>query len=143
MTGIRRGLFLTGVTVLVFLSLLGMLPAQASFADSVSGGTTITTGTVAASTNVVGSLACGNGSNPSTMGLTWTASTSARVSGYLVTVYFSDGYTQTVQKPSTATSWSASIATYNVTAYAVRYSVTTQTDYRWTMESARTGWFQC
>jgi hypothetical protein len=48
-----------------------------------------------------------------------------------------------VQLGATATSWSSTIAEYNVTAYSVAYSVTTQTDYGWTQESARTGTFQC
>ena len=60
-----------------------------------------------------------------------------------MTVYFSDGYVQTVQKTKADTSWSASIILYNVTAYAVRYSVTTQTEYGWTKESALTGSLRC
>jgi hypothetical protein len=102
--------------------------------------TTINTVVVAAPTNVVGRLAC---AATSTMSLNWTASTSTRVSGYLVTVYFSDGFVQTVQLASTATSWSKTIAEYNVTAYSIQYSVTAQTNYGWIKESARTGSFQC
>jgi hypothetical protein len=48
-----------------------------------------------------------------------------------------------VQLGATATSWSSTIDQYYVTAYSVQYSVTTQTDYGWTQESARTGSFQC
>ena len=77
------------------------------------------------------------------MALTWTQSTSARVTGYRVNVYFSDGFVQTVTELATATSWTQTIALYNVTAYSVRYSVTTLTDYGWSTESAQTGWFQC
>jgi len=118
--------------------------AQASFRDSATVTATpmsVSTGTVAAPAAGPGSLTCRSSS--ATMGLTWTKSTSARVNGYQVTVYFSDGYTQTVQMTATATSWSQVIALYNVTAYSVRYSVTTQTDYGWTKESTSTGWFQC
>ena len=50
---------------------------------------------------------------------TWTQSTDARISGYLVTVYFSDGFVQTVQLGPTATSWSATIDQYYVTAYSI------------------------
>jgi hypothetical protein len=77
------------------------------------------------------------------MSATWTASGARSVSGYLVTVHFSDGFKQTVQLGPTATSWSSSISTYNVTAYAVQYSVATQTSYGWTAESDRTARFSC
>ena len=136
----RRGLVVAGIVVAVLAGFLGLAPAYASFSDSTTASTSITTMVVAAPTNVVGSLTCGSTSG--TMSLTWTASTSPRVSGYLVTVYFSDGYKQTVQKAATDTSWSASIGIYNVTAYQVQYSVTTQVN-NWTAESATTGWFHC
>jgi hypothetical protein len=59
-------------------------------------------------------------------------------------VHFSDGVKQSsfVAGASSA-AWSSSIATYNVTAYAVRYSVTTQTTYGWFTQSALTGSFRC
>jgi predicted ribosomally synthesized peptide with SipW-like signal peptide len=141
MTRIRRGLLLMALTVgLVLVGSAG--PALASFSDasSISLGT-ISTADVTAPRNVVGSLTCG--SPNATMSLTWQSSTSTRVSGYLVTVRFSDGFTQTVQKAATDTSWSASITLFNVTAYSVQYSVTTQTDYGWTEQSAFTGSFKC
>jgi hypothetical protein len=116
-------------------------PAQASFADSASRTTAITTATINAPTNVTGSLACGR--STATMGTTWNLSTSARVSGYRVTVYFSDGFVQTAELGPTATSWSAPIDIYFVTAFSVQYSVTTTTDFGWMTESARTGTFQC
>jgi hypothetical protein len=139
MNGIRRGLVLLGV--LAGLMVTTSLPASASFSrSSALPTTTINTMVVAAPGSVVGHLAC---AATSTMSVTWTASTSTRISGYLVTVYFSDGFTQTVQLASTATSWSKTIAEYNVTAYSIQYSVTAQTDYGWVKESARTGSFQC
>ena len=143
MTGIRRGLLTVALTVGMFVgALLATAPAQASFADSeLLQTTTYATNTVTAPTNVVGSLTCG--SPNAHMKVTWTASTTPRISAYLVTVYFSDGYTQTATAAATATSWSAPINAYNVTAYQIQYSVTTQTDYGWTKESATTGWFHC
>ena len=101
----------------------------------------IGTATIAAPGSFTGSLACGTSN--STMSASWTASSARSVSGYLITVYFSDGFKQTVQLASTATTWSASISTFNVTAYQVQYSVTTQTSYGWTKESAKTAWFGC
>ena len=139
MTGIRRALVLLGI--LAGLVLTTILPASATFSRSAAlPTTTVNTIVIAAPTNVVGALAC---AATSTMSLTWTASTSPRISGYLVTVYFSDGYTQTVQLGASATSWSKTIAEYNVTAYSIQYTVTTQTNFGWVKESAKTASFQC
>jgi len=140
MIAIRRSAL---TLVLTFAAALGSAgaPAQASFADSAVRTTTIATATVTAPADVTGSLACGR--STATMGATWNLSTSARISGYRVTVYFSDGFVQIVELGATATSWSASIEPYYVTAFSVQYSVTTKTDYGWSKESARTGAFQC
>jgi hypothetical protein len=139
MITVRRLLVLLALVPAVILG--ASLPAMASFsAGTAPVTTTINTTVVAPPTNVVGKLAC---AATSTMSATWTKSTSARVSGYLVSVYFSDGFIQTVQLASTATSWSATIDEYYVIAYSVQYTVTTQTDYGWTKESARTAAFKC
>ena len=142
MTTTRRALVLIGLVAGVLFA--SGAAAQASYSDTATVTATpmsVSTATVAAPGAGPGSITCRTSS--ATMALTWTKSTSARVSGYLVTVYFSDGYTQTVQMTANDTSWSQAIAHYNVTAYSVRYSVTTQTDYGWTKESAQTGWFRC
>lgn len=138
MTGIRRGLILLGLTVAVVIG--ASLPASATFSEAVAVKTTISTATVAAPTNVVGKLTCGR---PATMSATWTQSTSTRVSGYRVSVYFSDGFVQTVELGATATSWSTTIDPYYVTAYTIQYSLTTETTYGWSTESPRTVTFQC
>jgi hypothetical protein len=142
MNAVRRSALTLALTFAAVLgSTSSTAPAQASFADSASRTTAITTATVAAPGNVTGSLACGR--STATMGTTWNLSPSARISGYRVTVYFSDGFVQTVELGPTATSWSSSIDVYFVTAFSVQYSVTTKTDYGWSKESARTGTFQC
>jgi len=138
MNRIRRGLILLGLTVAVIVG--ASIPASAGFGDSVAVKTTIATASVAAPGNVVGKLTCGR---PATMSATWSLSGTARVSGYLVSVYFSDGFVQTVQLGPTATSWSTTIDAYYVTAYSINYTVTTQTAYGWSKESAHTGTFQC
>ena len=138
MNGIRRGLILLGLTVAVIVGV--SIPASANYSDSVTVRPTISTTTVAGPTNVVGKLTCGR---PATMSATWALSSTARVSGYVVSVYFSDGFVQTVQLGPTATSWSATIDPYYVTAYSINYTVTTQTDYGWTKESAHTASFGC
>jgi hypothetical protein len=139
MNRIRRGLILLGLTVAVIVG--ASIPASAGFGDSVVVKTTIATASVAAPGNLVGKLTCGHPN--ATMSATWSQSGTARVSGYLVSVYFSDGFVQTVQLGPTATSWSKAIADYNVTAYAINYTVTTQTEYGWSKESAHTAAFQC
>ncbi|MGZ4643621.1 MAG: hypothetical protein ACXVX8_15990 [Blastococcus sp.] len=139
MIGIQRLVILVGTLLTVTLGT--SFPASAAFSASAAvPATTINTIVVAPPTTVVGKLAC---AKTSTMSATWTQSTTPRISGYLVSVYFSDGAVQTVQLGATATSWSATIDLYYVTAYSVQYSVTAQTDYGWTKESARTGTFQC
>ncbi len=138
MTGIRRGLILLGLTVAVVIG--ASLPASATFSEAVAVKTTISTATVAAPTNVVGKLTCGR---PATMSATWTQSTTTRVSGYRVSVYFSDGFVQTVELGASATSWSTTIDPYYVTAYTIQYSLTTETNYGWSKESPRTVAFQC
>jgi hypothetical protein len=143
MTGIRRGLLAVALTAGMFAgALLATAPAYASFADSAPvQSTSYTTATVAAPTSVAGSVVCG--SPNATMQVTWAQSATPRISAYVITVYFSDGYSQTASAASTATSWSAPIQAYYVTATSVQYSVTTQTDYGWTKESSKTGWFHC
>ena len=142
MTAIRRTALMLALTLTAILGSAGSTaPAQASFADSAAVSTSIATATVAPPTNVVGKLTCGRSS--ATMSATWTTSTSARISGQQVKVYFSDGFVQTVELSATATSWSASIDPYYVTAYSIRYSVTAKTDYGWFTESPLTGSFQC
>ena len=138
MNGIRRGLLLLGLTVAVIVG--ASVPASANYSDAVVVRTTVNSTSVAAPGNIVGKLTCGR---PATMSATWSLSGTARVSGYLVSVYFSDGFVQTVQLGPAATSWSATIDPYYVTAYSINYTVTTQTDYGWTKESAHTAAFQC
>jgi hypothetical protein len=138
MTGIRRGLILLGLTVAVVIG--ASVPASATFAEAVAVKTTISTTTVASPGNLVGKLTCGR---PATMSATWSLSSTTRVSGYLVSVYFSDGFVQTVQLGPTATSWSSTIDPYYVTAYSIQYTVTTQTNYGWSKESPLTPVFQC
>jgi hypothetical protein len=139
MNGIRRGLVLLGLTVAVIIG--AGIPASAAYSDAVAVKTTISTTTVAAPGSVVGKLTCGHPN--ATMAASWALSPTKGVSGYVVTVYFSDGVVQTVPLGPTATSWSATITDYYVTAYSIQYSLTTQTTYGWTKESPRTAAFQC
>jgi hypothetical protein len=142
MTGIRRTLLLVALTVTAVLAALGPArPAEATFSATTGTATSVGTATVAPPTAVTGSLTCT--ATSATMAATWQLSTSPRVTGYTVSVRFSDGFVQTVEKAATDTSWSAPISLYNATNYSIQYSVITRTDYGWTKESTRTGWFRC
>jgi len=141
MTAVKRALTTLGLALTIVLGTV--IPASAAFSDTASlPAMSISTATVTAPGNIAGSLTCGDSS--STMGLTWTPSGAPKVSGYRITVVFSDGYQQTEDVAgASASSWTKSITTYNVTAYAVRYSVTTLTTYGWTTASGLTGSFRC
>jgi hypothetical protein len=139
MNGIRRGLILLGLTVTVIAG--ASIPASASYSSSTAVTTTIGTTTVAAPGNFTGNLVCGHPT--ATMSASWALSSTPNVSGYLISVYFSDGFIQTVQLGPTVTTWSKAITDYNVTAYSISYTVTTQTSYGWTKESAHSATFQC
>ena len=141
MTGLRRKALLLALTAGIVIGGAGST-ASASFADSSSVATSVTTETVAPATGLVGKLTCPTRAD-ATMSATWTLSTAARIAAQQVKVTFSDGYVQTVDLSATATSWSANISKYYVTNYAVRYSVVTLTDYGWTAETPPTEWFRC
>ena len=69
------------------------------------------------------------------MSATWTKSTTARVKGYSSRSTSATGWSRPSRCRPTATSWSATIDKYYVTAYSIQYSVTTITDYGWIKES--------
>jgi hypothetical protein len=139
MTATRRLLAVLGVALAVVVG--SSIPASATYSDKVAISLTASTLTVAAPGTVVGRLTCTP--DTSTMSVTWTASPSPRVTGYRVTVLFSDGSKQHTDVGASATSWSAPITTYDVTAFSIRYTVTTFTAYGWEKESVDTGSFRC
>ena len=140
MTAVRRVLAVLGLALAVVVG--SSIPASAGYSDNAAIAMSVGTATVTAPGAVTGKLTCG-GTN-STMNVTWTPSGSTKVSGYRVSVLFSDGYEQTeTVSGAAAASWSKSITTYNVTAFSIRYSVTTLTTYGWFTQSALTGSFRC
>ena len=140
MTAIRRLLAVLGMALAVVVG--SSIPASAAFSDIASLPTmALGTATVGAPGDVTGYLSCGP--TDSTMQVTWTSSTASSVSGYRVTVHWSDGFESVRDVAATATSWTETTTTYNVAKYSIRYSVTTLTDYGWYTESGLTGSFQC
>jgi len=142
MNTLRRAALVLILALTVVLGSVGSTaPAQATFAESQTRTTAISTATVATAGAFTGYLTCNKTS--ASMAATWTASPSPRVTGYLITVYFSDGFVQTVQMAATDTYWAAPINFGYVALYSVQYSITTQTAYGWTIESPRTQSFKC
>jgi hypothetical protein len=147
MTRIRRGLLLALATT-VLAGGVGSA-ASASFldtapvtADDGAPRFSVKTMDVDAPDILTSGLDCTR--KDATMSVTWSKSTTPRVTGYVVTVYFSDGLVQ--KEPmlaAGATSWSKGITLFNATKYALRYTVTAYTDYNWLKESTSTGWYQC
>jgi hypothetical protein len=133
-----RTLVLVGL-VAGLSALLGVTPANAAFSTR----TTVTpmsigTASVQAPGAVKGTVTCGRSS--SSLNLSWTASSTPGVTGYLVRIVFSDGYEQT--KPAqTATTWSGSVDTYYVTATTLHMTVIAQTG--WTRESLASAELSC
>lgn len=137
MSALRKLVLLTCAIPVVGLA--GVVPAWASFTSTGSlPQMQVSTLEVAAPGNVQGSVSCfWNWTFPS---VSWQASTSPGVSGYLVTMYFSDGRTQTATQSPNTTNWTSR---NSIGSSSVRYSVTTLTSYGWTKESATTGWSHC
>ncbi len=142
MNGIRRGLLVLGFTVAAGLGAAGSAaPAHATFADSAAVSTEIKTIGVQEATSLSGTLACGP--STSTMSLSWKLSKTARIANQQVKIYLSDGRVQTFDVGPTATSWSAEIDTYSVTASSIDMAVMTVTDYGWYRQSSKQGQFHC
>ncbi|NYJ06764.1 hypothetical protein [Petropleomorpha daqingensis] len=148
MNRIRRSAVLLSTAAAVLLG--GMLPADAQLADSASVPMAISSVDVLAPTNVsTGGTKCTTAWNGWTWvttlnaKVTWNASPSRGVSGYVVTAVFSDGTRYPVaQVGSTTTSltgdYDASYASQNI-----RVTVTTLTSYGWTEESGLSGVIKC
>jgi hypothetical protein len=137
-----RGLVLVGLAAALFAA-LGMTPANAAFSATASlSPMTVGTATVAAPGSIQGSVTCGR--STSTIGVSWSASSTAKVSAYVVTAYFSDGYVQTMPtQTASTTSWSGTVDTYYLAVTSVHLTVTTQTSYGWTKESPATAELRC
>jgi hypothetical protein len=131
LVGLATGLF----------ALLGVTPANATFSTRASvTPMSVGTATVQAPGAVKGTVTCGR--STSTLNLSWTASSTPGVTGYVVRIDFSDGYAQTLPA-QTATTWSGSVDTYYVTATTLHMTVTTQTGYGWTRESLPSAELSC
>jgi hypothetical protein len=154
MTGIRRALILIGLigTVMVGSS----IPASATFADSVAVAHTVSTGTVAAPTNVstAGTKCVTTATWNATTGtytytttlearLSWRASTSPGVTGYVITAYMVDGSKAPIVWVSAPGTSVTGTFDYYYATQNIRVTVTTYTSYGWTKESGLSGAIKC
>jgi hypothetical protein len=149
MTRIRRATVLLSIATAVLFG--GMLPADAKYSDGAALPTmAISSVNVAAPTGLsTAGTRCDSYWNGyawiTTLHarISWTASPSRGVSGYLVTAVFSDGTKYPVAQLSAATTslsgdYDASYASQNI-----RVTATTLTSYGWTKESALSGVITC
>lgn len=139
MTRIRT--VVLGALVAGVSTLLGVTPASAAFsATATVAPMGIGTVSVQAPGAVTGTVTCGR--TTSSLALSWTASSTPGVTGYVVRVVFSDGYVQTMPT-QTATTWTGSVDTYYLTTTTVHMTVTAQTGYGWTKDSLPSAELSC
>jgi hypothetical protein len=151
MIRIRRAAVLLSIAAAVLLG--GAFPADAQFSNSAALPTmAITSVNVAAPTGLSTAGTKCTSTFDATTGITtttlnarisWNASASRGVSGYLVTAVFSDGTRYPAAQTNAATTtvtgdFDAAYATQNI-----RVTVTTLTSYGWTKESALSGVIKC
>jgi hypothetical protein len=139
-TGIRR----VAVLALVVAALLlgSSLPSWATFSDTAAVTTTVTTATVVPPTNLTSRVKCVG--SDAAVTLNWNASTSTRVSGYLIRVHFGGGaYQDQTTLAATATSWTGTTPVFYVNNYTITFTVWTKTTYGWSAESAHTARILC
>ena len=126
---------LLGVALLLGVS----LPARAALSDQDATSVSVSTADVAAPATVsTAGSTCGS---TFAVRLTWTASTTARVSAYVVTVYRGDGTSGVVTTTGSGTTAFSGSYARGYQSYA--FTVTTRTAYGWTAESARTAPLYC
>lgn len=126
------------IVVLVSAGLLvgSSFPSWATFGDTTAVNTTVATASVAPPGNLTAKTSCRSGTM--TVTLNWTASTSARVSGYLVRLYLGEAWQDQATLGKAATTWQGSAGTIYSTNYVMTFTVSTLTEYGWTTESPRT-----
>ena len=150
MTRLRRTLVLVLTAVAVVLGLTS--PAGAAYRDTATASSSVTTLTVApptslstAGTKCVTTYNAWNNTYSTRLDaqLSWKASATRGVSGYVVRAYFTDGSSTPVAMVGpTATSVKDSYDAYYATQN-VRVTVTTTTSYGWTAESEKSGVIKC
>ena len=139
--GVRR----TGVLLLLLTAAVvvgSSVPSWATYTDTAAVSTTVATATVAPPAGLRSSVQKCTG-NSASVRLDWTASTSARVSGYRIRVHLGGAWQDQGTVGATTTTWQGAADRFYVDNYTMTFSVWTLTDYGWTAESARTERIVC
>lgn len=142
MTFLRRSIVVTFLAVATALASTA-LPAQAAFNDTATSSATVGTVTVAAPTALTVETP-GCTARWVDVTVSWSASTTAKVTGYLVTAHRSDGIVQTIAQTDAATTRLRNTADkFDLMGYSTTFTVTTKTSYGWTKESVKSGAITC
>ena len=143
MSRLRRS---AALTLIALTTVLGLTTgtAAATYNATATMTAAVGTATVAAPATVTAQMTSCSSSRTQYVQLTWTPSTSARVSGYTVAVLNSAGSTlATGQVGPSTTSTVVTIDKQTYNPSALTYSVTTLTDYGWTATSPRKAALPC
>ena len=149
MTGVRGALVVGGLSVTVLSG--ATLPAWAGFADRVAVSATVATATVAAPADVTVDDHCESVLDAILLTLidtyhatvSWTASTSRGVTGYVVRAHFADGSTLEMGQTEAATTSVSFSTDQSWLDGQPRLTVTTLTGYGWTAASPQTAVLTC
>jgi hypothetical protein len=133
------------LTLIALATVLGLTTgtAAATYNAQTTMTATVGTTTVAAPTAVTAQMTSCSSSRTQSVQLTWTASTSARVSGYTIAVLDNAGNTLGTGQVGPTTSATINIDKLSANPSALTYSVTTLTDYGWTATSPRKAALPC
>ncbi|NYJ05072.1 hypothetical protein [Petropleomorpha daqingensis] len=140
MSTARRAVLVLVLAVSTVLA--GGLAAEASFSESVGGSTSITTNAITAPTGVTAVKNSCSNARWIDVTISWQPSPSARINGYAVTAYRSDG--QVTMVGTTGTGSTALRTTVDkLTGASTVFTVTTTTSYGWTAESLSSASITC
>ena len=143
MTVFRRSVLLVALAVATVLGLT-ISPAQAAYTAKAALPTaTIGTVKVAAPTNVTAQAPDCNGRWVEVT-VSWRPSTTAKVTGYRITAFRSDGASLVVaDTDANTTSFSRTADRFDLAGYTTTFTVMTQTSYGWTAVSPKSGAITC
>jgi len=134
-----------GTTLVALTIVIGLgVPAQATFArQRALPQTSVVTATVAPPTNVAAQVASCSNSRWMTVTVSWSPSTSSRVTGYVIKAYRGDGQVTTVgQTDAVTSSTQVSMDKFNTGLTSAAFTVTA-TLAGWTAESASSATITC
>ena len=140
MSTVRRAVLVLALAVCTILA--GGLTARAAFSDAAARSTSITTNTITPPTSVTAVKNSCSSSRWMDVTISWQPSTSARIDGYAVTAYRSDGSVVPVGTTGTG-GRSLRITLDKQNSASAVFTVTTTTSYGWSAESLSSAAITC